>query len=127
MGLDMYLFRKKHGEPFEKGTEVMYWRKANAIRGFFVNNIKDFHRDDSCKEVVVKKKVLAKLIATCNAVLNDKRKADKLLPTRSGFFFGGTVYNEYYFDELKKTAGACRKIINETDWKKEEIVYYDWW
>ena len=37
MGLDMWLIKKQKS----KGVEVAYWRKANAIHGWFVYNIQD--------------------------------------------------------------------------------------
>jgi len=59
MGLDMYL-----GVKTEYGTqEVGYWRKANAIHGWFVrecgNNV------DECQEIVVPKIKLLELQAQC--------------------------------------------------------------
>jgi len=59
MGLDMYL-----GVRTEEGTqEVGYWRKANAIHGWFVrecgNNV------DECQEIVVPKIKLLELQAQC--------------------------------------------------------------
>ena len=63
MGLDMYL-----GVRTEDGTqEVGYWRKANAIHGWFVrecgNNV------DECQEIVVPKIKLMELQALCLSAL----------------------------------------------------------
>ena len=46
-------------------------------------------------------------------VLKDKNNAKKLLPTTSGFFFGGTDYDEYYFDECKRTVKLFEDLLKE--------------
>jgi hypothetical protein len=63
MGLDMYL-----GVRTENGIrEVGYWRKANAIHGWFVrecgNNV------DECQEIVVPKIKMMELQALCLSAL----------------------------------------------------------
>ena len=37
----------------------------------------------------------------CDKVLDDNSLAEELLPTRSGFFFGSTDYDEWYFEDIK--------------------------
>ena len=53
--------------------------------------------------------------------------ANMLIPTKSGFFFGNTDYNESYFWDLENTVRQLEKVINETDWNNEDIFYYEWW
>ena len=59
MGLDMYLFKRKQyreNDPEynelvrENREEVMYWRKANQIRKWFVDNT-DLQEDDDCRAI----------------------------------------------------------------------------
>lgn len=38
-------------------------------------------------------------------------KGKELLPTQSGFFFGGTEYDEYYMEEIADTITMIEKII----------------
>lgn len=54
--------------------------------------------------------------------IEDTAKAEELLPTESGFFFGGTDYDEYYVEDLKNTI----KILDECLWaeNKEGNFYY---
>ena len=52
MGLDMWLIKKKKS----KGVKVAYWRKANAIHGWFVDNIQD-GVDDQNEYYVSKEKL----------------------------------------------------------------------
>ena len=128
MGLDMYLQRKdKNMKPNAERVweEVMYWRKANHIREWFAT-----HLDggvENCQFSYVTKKNLEDLIHDCKVVLNDHNKAHILLPTSSGFFFGGTDYGEWYFSDLEKTVTELEEIIEETDWENEDVAYYEWW
>ncbi len=39
--------------------------------------------------------------------------ASELLPTTSGFFFGSTDYDEFYFDDIKGTAEKLRALLKE--------------
>jgi hypothetical protein len=129
MGLDMYLSKKTHvknynftepkdryeititkgGEPcnidIHKVSEIIeekgYWRKANQIHRWFVENVQD--GVDDCKEYLVEYSDLQNLAKVCKHVLEHKADAEQLLPTSEGFFFGATSYDEYYYDELKET------------------------
>jgi hypothetical protein len=85
----------------EVKAEIGYWRKANQIHAWFVENIQD--GEDDCKSYYVSREKLQELKNLCRQVLEDKSLADELLPTQSGFFFGGTEYEEYYFNDLRKT------------------------
>jgi hypothetical protein len=55
--------------------------------------------------------ILEELRNTCKTVLEDRTKAVELLPTQSGFFFGSTEYDEYYFDDLKDTIKIIEPAI----------------
>lgn len=111
MGLDMYL-TKKIVKTVEKGNEehiyvdqadVMYWRKANAIHKWFVDNVQN--GIDDCKQYEVSIEQLKELIELCKKISEKQNQeiASVLLPTQDGFFFGGTDYDAYYFDEIKRT------------------------
>jgi hypothetical protein len=100
MGLDMYLFRNENG----RNVEVGYWRKANAIHNWFVQNCQK--GIDECQEARVSvNKVLAA------AKNGDFSLAEDMLPTQSGFFFGGTDYDEYYIQDLESTLEILDKAI----------------
>lgn len=85
----------------EVKAEIGYWRKANQIHRWFVENIQK--GEDDCKSYYVSRKKLQELKSLCQQVLENKSLAEELLPTQSGFFFGGTEYEDYYFDDLEKT------------------------
>ena len=125
MGLDMYVNAKRYLWNFEskdKSTAeaigkhfpemadcnikqveaaVMYWRKANAIHAWFVDNVQD--GVDECQESYIDPQKLYELRDTCKAVLEDRSRAAELLPAQGGFFFGSTDYNDYYFDDVQRT------------------------
>lgn len=78
-----------------------YWRKANAIHNWFVQNVQ--HGEDECRPHEVTRDQLIKLRSICKQVLDNPALAGELLPVKQGFFFGSTEYDEWYFDDLKLT------------------------
>ena len=63
-------------------------------------------------------------------VKEQKDKAPELLPTQSGFFFGGTNYDEYYFESNDYTIGIIEEIlkeVNERGYLPEEYYYQSSW
>lgn len=91
----------------EVSIEAGYWRKANAIHKWFVDNVQG--GEDECRPHYVSREQLVELKELCEQVLADRSKAAELLPSASGFFFGSTDYDEYYFQDLESTV----KIIND--------------
>lgn len=122
MGLDMYLFERK------TGTELMYWRKANQIRRWFVEHLNDFDPSDNLGKYDVSREVLQDLIDDIDYVLEDEsiERAEEVMPTGSGFFFGNTEYDEYYFDSLRYTREQIQEILDTTS-EEDEIYYTEWW
>lgn len=104
-------------------AEVGYWRKANAIHRWFVHNVQ-MGRDE-CQKTKVDRQELQQLQKLCEQVIAQPSEADKLLPTRSGFFFGSTEYDENYFDDLKETVAICQRALKLTEnW---EVYYQSSW
>lgn len=143
MGLDMYLYcnsrtltqRVHEGEPYgEFVTEfykrngiVMYWRKANAIHKWFVDNVQD--GKDECEIHEVSWDKLTELRNICKDVLDhhDAEYAMDVLPPQSGFFFGSTEVNEWYWDDLERTVkeiDAIDKLLDDAKWNgwPEKVV-----
>lgn len=168
MGLDMYLTKKtyvkqwSHQRPEEqfevvvkKGgvtypninpskvtnveEEVMYWRKANHIHNWFVENVQG--GEDNCQTSYVDSEQLTELVKVLKQVKESLEKskkgvvevvggwrngeeykvpvevfeeteiAEELLPTASGFFFGGTEYDEYYLETINETLEVLEKEL----------------
>jgi len=149
MGLDQYLTKKtyvqnwnhmsedeKHNVSVEGKSakeikperithieeEVGYWRKANQIHNWFVNNVQN--GNDDCKSYYVDTGQLEELSENCKAILADHSKAEKLLPTQLGFFFGNTDYDEWYFDQLEETVEIIDGILTEM---KENEAHYEFY
>lgn len=138
MGLDMHLYAKRYlseyGNEEEKAlleevtnvvqhkmpgrvcfitTEVLYWRKANAIHNWFVKNVQD--GEDDCREYFVPFEKLEELRDTLSEILANKDKVEELLPTLHGFFFGSADYDQWYFDEIQRTESVLTDVINSVE------------
>jgi hypothetical protein len=100
---------------------LAYWRKANAIHRWFVENVQG--GKDDCQRAYVGRDKLNELRAKCKGALENRDQADKLLPTQSGFFFGGTKHDEWYFKSLEYTVQALDRILEKLPEFAE--VYYD--
>ena len=92
--------------------EVGYWRKQNQIHQWFVENVQN--GEDNCAEYCVSKGQLEDLLEICKKILNDNSLAEELLPTASGFFFGGTDYDEWYFDGIENTIEILEGVLSDT-------------
>lgn len=129
MGLDMYLQRvyKPTKQQFidayeNKLSGVLYWRKANAIHGFFIREGK--LEANGAKDVgyyVVNRETLRHLVDLIDKVLNDHSLAKSLLPTQDGFFFGSTEYDDWYFSDLKDTKSL---VVAELELVPEQQVWF---
>jgi hypothetical protein len=136
MGLDMYLDKRtyvqywehngddnyeikvtKGGEPTKINPkkvkyiieEAGYWRKQNQIHRWFVENVQK--GIDNCGDYYVSKEDLETLLELCRKVKADNSLADSLLPSASGFFFGGTEYDEWYFNGIDNTIQILEEAL----------------
>ncbi len=99
---------------------VGYWRKANAIHGWFVTNVQDGR--DECQKSYVSPQNLRDLREACQAVLASRNNSsvnvaevaeeNGLAPT-AGFFFGGQEYDEWYYNDLKYTVATIDRLENK--------------
>jgi hypothetical protein len=143
MGLDMYLNAKRFiwfneddlGDTVAKVfpeingrrvkeviVEAMYWRKANAIHKWFVDNVQE--GEDDCGCYYVSREQLAELRDLVKEVLNS-RDASKL-PPQSGFFFGSTAVDDWYWQDLQSTAEGLNTVLAEFP-EKWEFEYHSSW
>lgn len=104
---------------------AIYWRKANAIHQWFVDNVQGGR--DECQESYVSEDDLKKLLQVCNEVIADWSKAPGLLPTQAGFFFGNTEYDEWYQQDVKETAEKLERLLNADHPKYIEFYYQSSW
>lgn len=87
-----------------------YWRKANQIHQWFVDNVQN--GVDECQTTFVGRDNLEELKSVCEQVLADNSLAEDLLPPSSGFFFGSYEIDEYYFQDLKDTVEIIDRCLN---------------
>lgn len=133
MGLDMYLSAKKYlWKCNESDTQVSkeiqekinvrrrvkevvieaaYWRKANQIHSWFVDNVQNGM--DECKPHYVSREQLQKLLDACRIAID--RKDKNLLPPQEGFFFGSTEIDGDYWNDIKYTAIEIETLLSELD------------
>ena len=106
-------------------AEVGYWRKANHIHKWFVDNVQE--GVDECRRSYVSVNQLEDLLNTCKDLITcykeDPETANKVaeiqLPSTEGFFFGGTDYDEWYWRDVEMTIDILQPIV---DAKKEEPI-----
>ena len=144
MGLDMYLQgrfkalygtdkskcgRKTLGDMFpEIGCEVSYvvfelgyWRKANAIHNWFVENCQDGIGE--CQESEVTKEHLLSLKEECLGYLNGTSDGPEPV---GGFFFGSTERDEGYKQDMEDTVRICDVALNAIE-NGCDIIYQSSW
>lgn len=99
--------------------QIGYWRKSNHVHKYFID--KCAGGKDECRETYVERCDLEELLNRCKMVLKDHSLARTLLPTQSGFFFGSTNYDEYYYEDLEYTIEVLNKILKNSpeDWEFE--------
>lgn len=119
-------------DPLDRGisikevvAEIAYWRKANAIHGWFVDNCQD--GVDECQEAYVDRSKLEKLLDIVTKVLNDNSLAAELLPPTEGFFFGSDQIDEWYIQDLKFTKERLELILNEPTFQSWDFYYQSSW
>lgn len=148
MGLDSYLWKKTaidtwnpdglmkydvsvtlKGKPVEHVDpskvcyvieEVGYWRKANHIHNWFVQNVQN--GVDDCKSYYVEIKDLKELLDVCKQVVKYPNLGESLLPCSRGFFFGSNEYDEEYIRQVKYTIEVLEEILKV----ENRGVYYEY-
>ena len=105
--------------------KVGYWRKANQIHKWFVDNIQA--GKDDCGYYPVTSENLESLLSLVERVLDDHTLAGNLLPTQRGTFFRYTEYDGWYFDDLKDTKKILTDLLKEPDIESTELQYHASW
>ena len=101
---------------------VAYWRKANAIHGWFVNTLAG--GVDECQPIYVSLDKLIELRELANSVVLTPAMAGDILPTQSGFFFGSYDIDEWYISDMKNTVDMLDKIISSVSPEDYPTFFY---
>jgi hypothetical protein len=105
--------------------EVAYWRKANAVHRWFVENVQN--GVDDCQKVDVSLDQLRDLVGLCETLLGkrDAELAEEYLPTESGFFYGSTDYDDWYWDCLQLTVDQVKPLLMWFDEDPRRAAQWD--
>jgi hypothetical protein len=151
MGLDMYLSKKTYVQQWDHQSpeetynvvvtqggnsvdhiqpkrvsyveeQVGYWRKANAIHKWFVDNVQD--GNDNCSTYFVDIPDLMNLLDVCKEVKNNPEKAEELLPPQEGCFFGDVSIDQYYFHNINHTIEILEGVLSEQVIAKNGRAFY---
>jgi hypothetical protein len=99
--------------------EDAYFRKVNFIYAYFKNKLVE-------EEAWVEKSDLEDLISRCEKVLANHTLADELLPTQSGFFFGSTDYDEWYYHDVRDCLKQMKKLLKGLKDDEQLFVRMSW-
>ena len=122
------MYKSGNLDYIEVSFEVGYWRKANQIHKWFVDNCQN--EVDECQRSYVSREQLRELLKICKIILNSSKKdkvkkAEEMLPVQRGFFFGGVEYDEYYFMDLEETIKIMERCLTlPEEW---EFEYHSSW
>lgn len=102
--------------------EDAYFRKVNCIYAYFSERLED----ETC---IVTKDDILEIIDRATRILANKGNvelAKNLLPTQSGFFFGSTEYDEWYYQDMVSILTEFGKLLS--NWKDNDLcfVYMSW-
>ena len=64
------------------------------------------------------------LLDLCKQVKENPSKAESLLPTTTGFFFGDTDYSEFYMNDIDNTIEILEQVLSEKVKDKNGREYY---
>lgn len=110
--------------------EVAYWRKANAIHAWFVNECGG--GIDECQMIPVHPEQIVDLYSRCRQVIEARGTPEAqsvamtLLPPQAGFFFGGREVDEWYYKDLEETMKTIDQLA-QTAKPGTELIYQASW
>lgn len=152
-----YEWDKKKNYPYKSiMQQIASWRKANQVHNWFVKNIQNGIDNcgiyevsksqledllDRCKKIKEKCHLVdGKVhngyrfdgekevpIIENGKVMTNINVAEILLPSKDGFFFGSMEYDEYYMMDIDYTIEIIQKILKDTDFEKEMVMYSSSW
>lgn len=135
-GSDVSSWGEPHGIKDERISYITegvgYWRKANAIHGWFVRNVQG--GKDECQESPVTREQLQELLDLCKNIIDGAKSvsgicselATRELPPQCGFFFGSTNMDDGYFEDLKHTISILEPILAMKEDAGEYFYHSSW-
>ena len=107
---------RKFGEK-----EIGYFRKVNFLLPFFGYS-------DNCKDLEIPLEDIETLLWFCRKILKHKSKklAEQYLPTTSGFFFGSTEYDDWYYNDVKDCLKQMKGLLKGLKDDEQLYVVMSW-
>jgi len=156
MGLDMYLYLKKHEynsdyrnpescnypdilSNMERQIKNRNFRMIISDTKYLVGYWRKFNAlhnlivkkyadgVDKCQEIDLNTENIKTIIGICEEILKDHSLAKELLPTSNGFFFGSQEYDEWYFKDIEYTLSLFKDILDTVSKENYSIIYQASW
>lgn len=136
MGLDIYFYKVRKDDAdtisntrdvfdlIKDGVDCAYFLKANFIYAYFEHLI-----DSNTECCIVNRDEIESLFDACSLVLekeNNTQFASEVLPTRAGFFFGGTDYDEWYYKKVRDCYEQMKIILDKWDNRDAIVIWFSW-
>ena len=102
---------------------AIYWRKSNQIHNWFITNCAN--GVDECQPVYVSREKLEELLETVSNVIKTKDTSD--LEPVSGFFFGSTDVDKWYWEDLNRTKKELKTLLDKTVTSDISFIYQASW
>lgn len=101
---------------------------SQLIPGKVVNGylLKDVIEAEFIEEDGDTKGFLKEPILEDGLVIKDPSVAEDLLPTIDGFFFGSRNYDEFYYDDVKRTYHELSKLLKDQNTSAEYFYSASW-
>ena len=155
MGLDIFFHKRTYNqhnpnEPisidedgekhYEEMPEIAYFRKVNFLMSFFDYYEKcedEGNMEGDCCYVPISEDEISALIDACSETIKRRKEIEKAvkegididdlpLQPESGFFFGSTDYDEWFFEDVKEVKKKFKAILSDLK-DDEEVFMYAWW
>lgn len=113
---------------FQVQATVGYWRKANSIHGYFVNE--HAGGEDRCQPIEVSAEDLRALLGkvkAAKAYAERNREIPEGLPGQAGFFFGATDDVDWYLNDMQETIDQLEPLVSAEDADEYTYVYQASW
>lgn len=112
--------------------------RTNQVFNWFITNVMSGNINKNYYEVT--KQNLEDLLNACNKVKNscvhnngkyvvNENVAEEHLPfmTEKGLFFGSSIYDDNYVNQIIETENIINNILNTTDFEKETVYFNAIW
>lgn len=120
MGLDMYLVLEDR--TTKEQIEYAYYRKFNALQGYFESN----YNIENPGVIELTMDIINDIYIRLNEIRYAPEKANLILPTYAGPFFGRMTYDRLYHSYINQAANDFyhAKFI---DYSKYKLYYSSNW